>query len=91
MKISGKMDLLKEKIPGLNNMICTDCGSDLVPSTTSYKLHSIPPIEIHYLEAYKCVQCGEVYLTRSAMHKIEEIEKKLHEISTLQWEPALSQ
>lgn len=67
-------------------MKCTECGFYLNPSTTSYTIRSIPPIEIKYLEAYKCKQCGEIYLTRSSLYKIESIENKLQEIDQLEWE-----
>ena len=67
-------------------MKCISCAANLVPATTSYKLKSIPPIEIHYLEAYKCLQCGEIYLTRTSLRKIEEIENGLHNIDVVSWE-----
>lgn len=66
-------------------MKCIDCAGELVPTTTSYNLDSIPPIEIQYLEAYKCLQCGEVFLTRSSIKKIESIEEKLHESNEISW------
>ncbi len=67
-------------------MKCIDCSGKLIPATTNFKLDSIPPIEIQYLEAYECTQCNEIYLTRSALHKIESIEEKLHESSEISWE-----
>ncbi len=48
-------------------MKCIECSGKLIPATTNFKLDSIPPIEIQYLEAYKCTQCNEIYLTRSAL------------------------
>ncbi len=64
-----------------------NCRNELVPTTTSHKFNSIPPIEIHYLEAYKCQQCNEIFLTRSALYKIEAIESKLKETTEISWEP----
>ena len=73
-------------------MKCVSCAANLIPTTTSYKLKSIPPIEIHYLEAYKCPQCGEIYLTRTSMKKLKKVyiqlvlltgKKHLHRIFTI--------
>lgn len=69
-------------------MKCTNCGNEVIPSTTSFKFKTVPPIEIHYLEAYECPQCGEIYLTRSALYKIESIESKLKEVNEITWEKA---
>ena len=69
-------------------MKCVNCGYDVSPTTTRYKFRSIPPIEIQYLEAYQCQQCNEIYLTRSAMYKIEAVEKKLKETPQIKWETA---
>ena len=41
----------------MNNMKCIECGGKLVPTTISYTLKCIPPIEIHYLEGYRGTQC----------------------------------
>ena len=68
-------------------MKCINCGGEVVPTTTTYKFKTIPPIKVQYLEAYKCLQCYEVYLTRSAKYKIEAIEEKLRETSEVNWEP----
>jgi len=78
----GRPDYLKE----MNEMKCIECGGKLVPTTISYTLKSIPPIEIHYLEGYRCTQCNEQFLTRSSLRKIEAIDAKLHEISEVNWE-----
>ncbi len=67
-------------------MKCITCSANLIPATTSYKLSSVPPIEIHYLEAYRCPQCNEVYLTRTSLKKIEEIENSLHRTDVVTWE-----
>ncbi len=66
--------------------VCVECGGKLVPTTLSYIIKSHPPIEIHYLEGYKCIQCKEQYLTRSSLRKIEEIEKSLHSTTAVTWE-----
>lgn len=71
-------------------MKCIECAAELFPTTTSYTLKTIPPIEMHYLEAYKCKQCGEIYLTRSSLKKIEAVEKNLHNTTEIVWEEAIS-
>lgn len=70
----------------MNDMKCIECSGKLVPTTISYTMKSIPQIEIHYLEGYRCMQCGEEYLTRSSLRKIEAIDTKLHETSEVEWE-----
>ncbi len=71
-------------------MKCIECSGDLLPTTTSYTLKTIPPIEMHYLEAYRCQQCGEIYLTRSSMKKIEAVEENLHNTNEIVWEEVAS-